>query len=101
MHTVQSSEPALPFRSDTILGVCEAIGQDFGFHANWLRVALGSVVVWNPWAAFGLYLGLGLIVGLSRLVAPSRLESVPAGPCLASETLQADNQPSADVALAA
>lgn len=76
MHAVQSSEPALPLRSDTMLGVCEAIGQDFGFHPNWLRLALGSLVLWSPWAALGIYLGLGAIVALSRLVAPQRL--VPA-----------------------
>ena len=72
MHVVQSAEPALPLRSDTMLGVCEAIGQDFGFNANWLRLALGSLVLWNPWGAFAIYLGLGVIVGLTRLIAPQR-----------------------------
>ena len=91
MHTVQSPEPALPFRSDTMLGVCEALGQDFGFHANWLRLALGSLVLWNPWAALGIYLGLGAIVGLSRLVAPQQLvRTATAAP--ACEDRRSDNQ---------
>ena len=29
----------LPLRNDTILGVCEAIGRDFGFQPLWLRLA--------------------------------------------------------------
>lgn len=27
-------QPRLPFRNDTFLGVCEGLGEDFGFHAN-------------------------------------------------------------------
>ena len=80
MHVVQSAEPALPLRSDTMLGVCEAIGQDFGFNPNWLRLALGSLVLWNPWGAFAIYLGLGVIVGLTRLIAPQRVISVTETP---------------------
>ena len=86
MHAVQSPEPALPLRSDTMLGVCEALGQDFGFHPNWLRLALGSMVLWSPWGAFGIYLGLGVIVGLSRLVAPQRLVPASDAADLNSET---------------
>ena len=101
MHADQNSQPALPLRSDTMLGVCEAIGQDFGFHPNWLRLALGSLVLWSPMAAFGIYLGLGVIVGLSRLIAPQARVQQAAGPELAATTLHADNQQSEDVALAA
>ena len=36
---------ALPLRSQTLLGVCEAIGEDFGFIANYLRVPLGAIVL--------------------------------------------------------
>jgi phage shock protein PspC (stress-responsive transcriptional regulator) len=57
-------------RNDTILGVCEAIGQDFGFHPNWLRVALAALVYFNPVAVIGGYLALGLVVAISRWVAP-------------------------------
>jgi phage shock protein PspC (stress-responsive transcriptional regulator) len=61
---------ALPLRSQTVLGVCEAIGEDFGFNANYLRVLLGAVVVFNIWAAFAAYLGLGLVVLASRMLFP-------------------------------
>ena len=64
-------ELALPLRNDTILGVCEAIGQDFGFHANWLRVALAVTVVFSPYVAIGIYATLALAVLLSRLLYPA------------------------------
>ena len=48
---VPEREPALPFRSDTILGVCEALGQDFGFNPTYLRIALASLVLWNSFPA--------------------------------------------------
>ena len=61
---------ALPLRSQTLLGVCEAIGEDFGFNANYLRVVLGAIVVFNIWAAVAVYLGLGVVVLGSRLLFP-------------------------------
>ena len=39
---------ALPFRTETILGVCEAIGEDFGFNANWLRVPFAALILISP-----------------------------------------------------
>ena len=32
LTTDQESQPALPLRAHTIFGVCEAIGEDFGFN---------------------------------------------------------------------
>jgi phage shock protein PspC (stress-responsive transcriptional regulator) len=59
-------------RNDTILGVCEAIGQDFGFHPNWLRVALSVLVYFAPVAVIGSYFALGVVVAVSRWVAPDQ-----------------------------
>jgi phage shock protein C len=64
-------ERALPWRSDTILGVCEGLGQDLGFNANYLRIALASLVLWDLYAAFGIYLALGVVVAVSRWIAPA------------------------------
>ena len=69
--TTESNVP-LPLRSHTLLGVCEAIGEDFGFNANYIRVLLGAIVVVNMWAAFAAYAGLGLVVLASRLLFPSK-----------------------------
>jgi phage shock protein PspC (stress-responsive transcriptional regulator) len=58
-------------RDDTVLGICEAIGEDFGFHANWLRIGLALLLFWNPMVAIGSYLGIGIIIAVSRLAVPS------------------------------
>jgi phage shock protein C len=61
---------ALPLRSHTILGVCEAIGEDFGINPLYLRVPLGAVVVVSiKWAVLT-YLALGVAVLASRLIFP-------------------------------
>ncbi len=69
---VQSAEPyvALPLRAHTILGVCEGLGEDFGFNPVFLRVPLATMVIWNPMIAFGAYFGLGALVLASRLLFP-------------------------------
>jgi phage shock protein PspC (stress-responsive transcriptional regulator) len=64
------SQPSLISRHDTFFGVCEAIGQDFGFNANLLRVALGLGVIFAPLAVFGVYAGLGVVVLVSRKLFP-------------------------------
>lgn len=66
----QENQVALPLRSHTILGVCEAIGEDFGFNPTFLRVPLAASVLYSPIYAFGLYLALGLAVLASRLLFP-------------------------------
>ena len=84
---------ALPLRSQTVLGVCEAIGEDFGFNANYLRVALGAVVVFNIWAALAAYLGLGLVVLASRLLfpkaTPAKSDKVRTAPVHANSEVEA------------
>lgn len=56
----------LPLRNDTILGVCEAIGQDFGFNPLWLRLAFIAPLFFAPMATVMSYLGLGAIVAATR-----------------------------------
>lgn len=69
-------------RDDTMLGICEGLGEDLGFNPNWLRAALGAGLVWNPFAMIGIYLGLGIVVLFTRLVMPNprrRAAAPPAG----------------------
>lgn len=68
---MQTVRPSLFARSDTMLGVCEALGTDFGFNANYLRVALGLLVIWNLGYAVAAYLGLGVLVATCHFVYPS------------------------------
>lgn len=58
-------------RDDTMLGICEGLGEDLGFNPNWLRAALGAGLIWNPFAMVGIYLGLGVVVLFTRLVMPN------------------------------
>lgn len=67
---VQENQVALPLRSHTILGVCEAIAEDFGFNPIFLRVPFAASVLWSPMLAILAYLGLGVVVLISRLLFP-------------------------------
>jgi phage shock protein C len=81
--TAQANTTNLLFRNDTILGVCEAIGQDFGFNPNWLRIAFCAPIYWNTGLVVGVYLGLGLVVVATRYAFPDRrAEAIAAAPQL-------------------
>jgi phage shock protein PspC (stress-responsive transcriptional regulator) len=67
---VQEPEPALPLRSDTILGVCEGLGQEFGFNPLYLRVTFAALFYLNPPLVTGTYLALGAGVALARWLYP-------------------------------
>ena len=64
------NEVALPLRSHTILGVCEAMGEDFGFNPVFLRIPLAASVIISPTWAIITYLTLGAVVLASRLLFP-------------------------------
>lgn len=69
MTATKKSTP-LPLRNDTLLGVCEAIGQDFGFNPIWLRLAFIAPLFVAPLATVAVYLGLGAVVAASRYFFP-------------------------------
>lgn len=66
-------------RRDTFFGICEAVGQDFGFNPLWLRLALIAPLFFFPVQTIAAYFGLGLIVLASRLLFPVKAaaESAP------------------------
>ncbi len=72
-------QTALPLRAHTILGVCEAIGEDFGFSPNWLRIPLAASVLLSPMMAIAAYLALGVVVLASRLLFPKAKAAGAAG----------------------
>lgn len=65
-----SPQPSVLARDHTILGVCEALGEDFGFNPIWLRLLFAVPLMYMPVAVLAAYLGLGAIVFVSRLLAP-------------------------------
>ena len=82
-----AKKPNIMMRNDTIFGVCEALGEDFGFNAQWLRVAFILPLFWFPVQMIALYFGLGLFVMISRMLfpAPAAKAEVPALPAKANE----------------
>lgn len=96
--SAQENQVALPLRSHTILGVCEAIGEDFGFNPIFLRIPFAASVLWSPMIAIGAYFALGAIVLLSRLVFPnSAAKAVDAAEAAPSSS----ENPEAELPLAA
>ena len=67
----QVNQVPLPLRSHTILGVCEAIGEEFGFNPVYLRVPFAASVIYSPTIAVAAYLLLGLGVMAARLMFPN------------------------------
>lgn len=92
---VQSAESyvALPLRAHTILGVCEGLGEDFGFNPVFLRIPLATAVIWSPTIAFGAYFALGAIVLASRLLFPRAKAVASAAPAARSDNDQAERMP--------
>lgn len=60
-------------RPDTFFGICEAVGQDFGFNPLWLRLALVPPIFFQPLYSLIAYLTLGLVVLASRLLFPPKV----------------------------
>jgi phage shock protein C len=87
---MQSSQPALPFRDDNILGICQAVGDDFGFNPLWLRIAFAALLIFQPAAVVGAYLGLGLVVAFSRWLVPNPRQAAETGAAQAVRSESAD-----------
>jgi phage shock protein PspC (stress-responsive transcriptional regulator) len=84
----------LMLRGDTILGVCEALGQDFGISPTWFRVAFCAPIFWNPVLVISAYFGIGLLVAASRFAFPDRTvgvhTSAPAQPAVDTAAAASD-----------
>jgi phage shock protein PspC (stress-responsive transcriptional regulator) len=57
-------------RNDTMLGVCQSLGEDFGIHPNILRVAFGVGLIVQPVASIAGYLALAVVIALSHWAFP-------------------------------
>jgi phage shock protein PspC (stress-responsive transcriptional regulator) len=70
---------------DNLLGICHAIGEDFGFNPFWLRLPLAVGIIARPEIVLCVYVALGLAVLASRLLtrrigAPRKTAAVVALP---------------------
>ena len=61
----------LPLRSDTFLGVCEGLGEEFGFNPNWARVSLAVMLFFHPVAVIVGYLATGVVLAAARWFLPA------------------------------
>ncbi|MBV9932539.1 MAG: PspC domain-containing protein [Alphaproteobacteria bacterium] len=68
-------KPTLLTRDDTVLGVCQALGQDFGFNPLFLRVPLAVGLLWNPVAVIAIYVAAALFVGVIRIAMPDPVQA--------------------------
>ena len=57
-------------RSDTMLGVCQSLGEDFGIHPNLLRVGFGVGLIVVPAAVVSAYVVLAVVVALNHWLFP-------------------------------
>lgn len=93
------SDTNLLTRDDTLLGVCQALGDDFGFNPVYIRVALAASLLWNPVAIVGGYLAAGLLVALSRFAFPDRAAAAgPAETAAVSPDYEGEEAPLAEAA---
>lgn len=97
---MQTSQPSVFARDHTILGICEALGEDFGFNPVFLRVPLAVCLLLNPWAVLAAYAALGALVAFTRLVAPNPRKPAAADVAPVAAP-QGEAQAEPDMALAA
>ena len=83
---MQDYKHAVLARPDTMFGVCQALGEDFGFNPLILRVAFGVPLLWSPTVVIAVYALVGLIVAVSRFLYPnprsSQVTAAEANPAL-------------------
>lgn len=70
---------------DNLLGICNAVGEDFGFNPLWLRLALGASFVLQPVAIVTLYFVLGAGVLISRILVRPRSAAASHMPVIAQD----------------
>jgi phage shock protein PspC (stress-responsive transcriptional regulator) len=98
---MQTSQPSLIARDHTLLGVCEAIGEDFGFNPMFLRVPFAALLLLSPIAVIGTYLALGVVVFLTRRISPNPRPAAKAPPAVAAGPAAAANEGAEEMAVAA
>ena len=84
-----SAQVSVFARDDTIFGVCEALGQDFGFDPVLLRLLFALGIFLNPAATAAAYAAGAALVALSRWLVPEprRRSAEPAEPLPAEDAI--------------
>jgi len=86
-------------REDTLLGVCAALGEDFGFNPLWPRMIFAVLLLWNPVVVLSTYFGLFALIVVSRLIFPNARRAEQ--PQVEAEAPAHDNDTAVELPLAA
>jgi phage shock protein C len=68
---MENEAPSPPPKSDSLFGICQALGEDFGFNPDYLRIALAILRLVSAKIVVIGYVVAGLLVLGSRLLVPS------------------------------
>lgn len=80
-------------RDDTLLGVCQSLGEDFGFHPNLLRVTLGVGLLWHPLVIISVYATLAVLLAAARWAFPDpRAKSLPVAEVQSAPTVAEEQE---------
>jgi phage shock protein C len=88
-----AARPNVFARDDTFFGVCQALGEDFGFNPLYLRIALAAPLIWYPVAMVSIYAALGVVVLVSRLLVRNPRRSAATAPAVEAQPAAAAAQP--------
>lgn len=91
-------------REDTLFGVCQALGDDFGFNPLYLRVALAVALIPAPVAVLSFYAMAAVAVAVSRLIVREPRPAfalASAGEPAAPAQVEGDNDAAPELAQAA
>jgi phage shock protein PspC (stress-responsive transcriptional regulator) len=67
---MQADTTPLPYRHDTLFGVCEGLGRTLGINPNILRIVFGILLLWNPVVVACAYVGCGVLLALVHWLVP-------------------------------
>ncbi len=77
---MQTTDTAAARKKASLIGICQAVGDGFGFNPDFLRIALAVMLLVNPVYVLVVYGILGVTVLASRLlVREPRRPATPHG----------------------
>jgi phage shock protein C len=75
VQTANEQEPTVESNPDSLFGICQAIGEDFGFNPFILRLGFLGLGFFSIPASVAAYALLGVGVATSRWLFPANRES--------------------------
>ncbi|WBO21419.1 PspC domain-containing protein [Sphingomonas abietis] len=95
-----SAAPETAAKKDNLLGICHAIGEDFGFNPFLLRVSLAVAIIFSPEWTLAAYAAMGVAVLASRLLVRTPRKAKPQ-PSAATAVIPVPIEDGRELALAA